>query len=95
MDLHWMALSALLIACIGFLMGRRPENVPIAWIALIAAVVLIMARGYYWHVFPRGEGFWTLNRTSAAALLLICLSAGRALGEEIMSQHHKARADRK
>ncbi|MFM9829386.1 MAG: hypothetical protein ACKVOB_11680 [Sphingomonas sp.] len=50
---------------------------------IVAAVILVMAmeRGFYWSIFPRGEGWWTANRTSALALFALAffLPLGRAL----------------
>ncbi|OHD00911.1 MAG: hypothetical protein A2885_13475 [Sphingopyxis sp. RIFCSPHIGHO2_01_FULL_65_24] len=81
MNLHWMALSLVLIAALGLLWGRHGESTGVFYVAIFAALILIMARGYYWNIFGQGEGFWTLNRMSAVAALLVVLSMCRKAGE--------------
>lgn len=46
---------------------RRTSNGSGTWLLALAVVLLWMAnlRGFYWHPFPRGEGFFTANRVSA------------------------------
>lgn len=94
MNLEWMALSALLILCIGFMMGRSEDIEVVAWVAVMAAVVLIFVRGYYWNLFGRGEGFWTMNKVSAGAALFGALAAGHHVGTNIRRGVEKYRRER-
>lgn len=72
MNLHWMALSCLLVASIGYMMGKHRDVVLLGVFAILTGTVLIMARGYYWNIFGRGTGFFTANRVSALVMLYIC-----------------------
>ena len=76
MNLEWMALAAALVGILGFLAGRRFENRNAAGCAVMLAFIFIMARGYYWNIFGRGDGFFTANRMSAVALLLLAYWLG-------------------
>lgn len=80
MNLHWMALSAALVAILGYIAARRVENRAPVGCAVIIALILIMARGYYWNIFGRGEGFFTANRMSAFALLFVAYIIGTWIG---------------
>ena len=80
MQLHWMALSALLMYLAGYIGAMRLENRNVGgWIGIIA-LVLIMGHGGYWNLFGRGEGFFTANRISAFVVLFAVHFAGIMVG---------------
>lgn len=40
-------------------------------IASLCLVIMANMRGFYWHPFAAGEGFWSLNRTTSFALFAV------------------------
>jgi hypothetical protein len=93
MNLEWMALAALLVGILGYIAGLRFQNRAPAGCAVILVLILIMARGYYWNIFGRGEGFFTANRISAVLLLVIIYSWANYIGTGKMMHEMRARDD--
>lgn len=80
MNLSAMILACALLGLLGYLYCLFPPNKIPALLSTIFALTMIMARGYYWTVFERGEGFYTLNRMSALAVFVFFWIAGSILG---------------
>ena len=70
-----MAVATALLLLLGLLAARRPDDRMLIFGAAALAIVMAMDRGYYWNVFGRGTGFFTLNRVTALAVFATVLVA--------------------
>lgn len=66
-----MLLPMIALAMLGNMYFKAPAfrfSIIVASVCLLAMTHL---RGFFWHPFERGEGFWTLNRLSGFSLLAV------------------------
>jgi hypothetical protein len=67
---------------LGFLARERREDWPLIALAALAVLWMAMDRGFYWNLFGRGHGWWTLNRVSAL-IAFAALLAGPAVASRL------------
>lgn len=69
-----MLIPLLGLGILGHLSTKRADK---GWLYALAAIIFAMAmtRGFYWHPFARGHGFFTANRTTAIVLFFAAFIA--------------------
>ncbi len=65
-----MILVVLAMAIVGWLAPERPSGRVVIILLGVIIVTLALARGYYWHVFARGDGWGWLTYNRGSALLI-------------------------
>ena len=80
LNLERMLFGAPVFFMIGYGAGSGCVPRLLAPVVFAALLYLLLSSGFYWHVFPRGEGLWTANRVSAGAIFTAVVFAG-ALSE--------------
>ena len=73
------------LGCVGYIWARQKEFRFCLFVITGALLIMINQRGFYWHVFERGEGFFTLNRVTAHAIFALCL-IGPAVWKKYVSK---------
>lgn len=78
----WIIPTLLTALIYGMAAGRGVHDRAAATVILLVGGVQCWAMlelGYYWQLFPRGHGFFTANRLSAAAATAMMILAPVAL----------------
>lgn len=76
MNLVPMMLAVAAFVMVGRISGSAPASRPLLSGIFLIIFVMAMTRGFYWNIFGRGHGFFTLNRTSAIVVFLIATVIG-------------------
>lgn len=70
-----MIAMCIMLWLLGTLAAKYPSDRLALYAAALIGVYLAIERGFYWHIFARGHGWFTANRMSALAVFAAILVA--------------------